>query len=235
LIRHCTGKGGSLHNLATRQIVQNYISNYDHETAPVAEPEDLPWFALRVKSNREKITGLALRGQGYEEFVPTFRRIRPQAGRRKAVDLPLFPGYVFGRFDQGKRLPILMLPGVLHIVGVGKEPRPIDTAEIASIRVIVNSPLSTEPVPFIDAGTRVKVVTGPLTGARGVILQMRDDARLVASLTLLQRSISVQIDPRWVELEEPSANSESRRGGPGLEELRVSGCNGTAAFSEEYR
>ncbi len=215
--------------------MQNYISNQSRENSPeVFSPsEELSWFALRVKSNREKITGLALRGQGYEEFVPTFRRIRLQASRQKTVDLPLFPGYVFCRFDQSKRLPIVMLPGVLHIVGVGKEPRPIDTDEIASIRVIVNSPLASEPVPFIDAGTRVKVVMGPLTGARGVILQRRDDARLIASLTLLQRSISVQIDPRWVKPEEPSADPESLSGNAGVEELSMNEHCGKQGFSEE--
>jgi transcription antitermination factor NusG len=152
-----------------------------------------------VKSNREKITAVALRNQGYEEFVPVFRRSRRSLGRTKTIELPLFPGYVFSRFDKNNRLPILMLPSVLHVVGIGKEPVPIDSVEIASIRVIASSPFFAEPWPFIDVGERVQVVSGPLTGAQGVILSVKNKYRLIASMTLLQRSIAVEIDRESVQ------------------------------------
>lgn len=111
----------------------------------------------------------------------------------------MFPGYVFGKFDQSKRLPILMVPGVLYVVGIGKEPAPIDSAEIASIRVIANSPFCVEPCSYMGVGQSVSVVCGPLAGAQGVILAVKNQWRLVASLTLLQRSIAVEIDREWVE------------------------------------
>jgi len=84
-------------------------------------------------------------------------------------------------------------------VGIGKEPVPVDSAEIASIRVIANSPLCVEPCSYIGVGQSVSVVCGPLTGAQGVILAIKNQWRLVASLTLLQRSIAVEIDRKWVE------------------------------------
>jgi transcription antitermination factor NusG len=157
------------------------------------------WFAVRVKSNREQITARALRSQGYEEFVPVFRRSRRAFGRTKTIEFPLFPGYVFSRFDKEKRLPILMLPGVIHVVGIGKEPAPIDSAEIASIRVIADSPLCSEPWPFLNVGERVEVVSGPLMGAQGVILGVKNKYRLIASMTLLQRSIAVEVDRESVQ------------------------------------
>src|SRR5579875_594106 len=98
-----------------------------------ASNKDLPWFALRVKSNCEKITSLALQGRGYDEFLPTYRRIQlsPNRLKTKAVELPLFPGYVFARFHQQNRLPVLMLPGVLYVVSIGKEPAPLDDSRRA--------------------------------------------------------------------------------------------------------
>lgn len=159
--------------------------------------EEWPWFAVRVKSNRENITARALESQGYEGFLPTFRRSLLLSGRVKTLEVPLFPGYVLSRFDKNRRLPILMLPGVLHVVGVGREPVPLDSAEVASIRAIVNSPLCTEPWPFVGIGQHVQIAAGPLAGARGVIVGTRGKYRLVASLTLLQRSISVEIDREW--------------------------------------
>ncbi len=157
------------------------------------------WFAVRVKSNRERVVADALRGHGYEEFLPTFRHPKDTLSRSGSPEKPMFPGYVFGKFDQNKRLPILMVPGVLHIVGIGKEPVPIDSTEIASIRVIANSPFCAEPCSYIGIGQSVSVVCGPLTGAQGVIMAVKNQWRLVASLTLLQRSIAVEIDREWVE------------------------------------
>jgi transcription antitermination factor NusG len=174
--------------------------------------QEWPWFALRVKSNRERITAMALRSQGYEEFLPTFRRSQRFSDRIRTVELPLFPGYVFGRFDKNNRLPILQLPGVVHVVGVGKEPVPVDSAEIASIRAIANSALCTEPWPFISIGQRVEIAAGPLAGAQGVILGIRGKYRLIASLTLLQRSIAVEIDREWARPYEPPAARVLRPG-----------------------
>lgn len=160
-----------------------------------------PWFALRVKSNYERMTATALRAQGYEELVPTFSRFANGRGSQKVAAIPLFRGYVFCQFNVRKRLPILMTPGVLHIVGIGKEPVPIDREEMSSIVKIAQCKRTAEPHVFLPAGTRVRVTSGPLMGARGIIAASRLGTRLIASLTLLQRSIAVEINPDWIEEE----------------------------------
>ncbi|MDQ6708172.1 MAG: hypothetical protein M3Z85_19625, partial [Acidobacteriota bacterium] len=90
-----------------------------------AEPELHPWFALRIRSRFEKTTATILRGKGYEEFSPSYRSKRQWSDRMKEVDLPLFPGYMFCRFNPLDRFPILCTPGVVSIVGIGKIPRPV--------------------------------------------------------------------------------------------------------------
>jgi transcription termination/antitermination protein NusG len=186
-------------NVRKRAVARKFLRVRKDGSVRELNSNSKSWFAVRVKSNREQITARALRSQGYEEFVPVFRRSRRSFGRTKTVEFPLFPGYVFSRFDKEKRLPILMLPGVIHVVGIGKEPVPIDNVEIASIRVIAESPFLSEPCPFLNVGERVEVVSGPLTGAQGVILGVKNKYRLIASMTLLQRSIAVEIDRESVE------------------------------------
>src|ERR1700690_2508632 len=90
----------------------------------------LPWYALQVASKCEKAvsTGLVLRG--YSEFLPLYRSRRKWSDRFQDVDLPLFPGYVFCQVDIYHRLPVLMIPGVVRIVGVGKMPMPVDDSEM---------------------------------------------------------------------------------------------------------
>ncbi len=156
------------------------------------------WFAIKVKANREAVTAVALRGRGYGEFVPMYRRRRPWSNRIREMQSPLFPGYVFGRFDAWNRLPVLMIPGVVGIVGIGRTPAPIDDAEIEALQAVVRSGAAAEPWPFLRSGDRVLLAAGPLRGMEGLFVSQKNEYRLVVSVTLLQRSIAVVIDRRWV-------------------------------------
>jgi transcription antitermination factor NusG len=73
------------------------------------------WYALRVRSNFDKVVALTLRGKGYSEFLPVYRKLSRCTDRKKQIELPLFPGYVFSRFDINSQLPILTIPGVVHV------------------------------------------------------------------------------------------------------------------------
>jgi len=155
------------------------------------------WFALRIKPQREKIVASALRSKGYEEFLPLYRCRRRWSDRIKEMDVPLFPGYVFCRFDVHSRLPILVTPGVLLIVGVGKTPSPVDNREIAALQSIVKSGLQVEPWPFLKIGQRVRIERGSLEGVEGILVAIKKPYRLVVSVALLQRSVAVEIDHQW--------------------------------------
>ena len=150
------------------------------------------WYALRVRSNCEKVVASSLKGKGYSEFLPLYRRASRR--RREQIELPLFPGYVFGAFDVNQRFPVLTIPGVVHIVGVGHAPEPIDRVELEAIERFISSGKAVEPWPFLKAGEFVLVERGPLTGLEGMLVQVKNSQRLVVSLSLLQRSVAVEID-----------------------------------------
>jgi transcription antitermination factor NusG len=157
-----------------------------------------PWFALQVRSRYENIVAAHLSGKGYECFLPLNTRRRRWSDRFKDIECPLFPGYVFCRFNPLDRLPIRITPGVVFIVGQGKTPAPIDEPEMAAIKSAVNSGLPTQPWPFMQIGQRVRIENGPLCGLDGVLLNFRGRHRLVLSVTLLKRSIAVQVEDSWV-------------------------------------
>lgn len=156
------------------------------------------WFALQLRSHHEKIAAAALRNKGYEEFLPLYSCQRQWSDRVKRIELPLFPGYLFCRFNPQDRLPILTTPGVILIVGFGKTPVPVDDEEIAAIRAIVNSQLPAQPWPMLRCGQRVRINAGPLRGVEGIFTRHKDRDHLVVSVTLLQRSVAVEIDRTWV-------------------------------------
>lgn len=157
-----------------------------------------PWFAVSVRSNYEKIVAASLRAKGYAEFLPLYRS---RSRRRKSAqrsELPLFPGYVFSAFDVNNRLPILTIPGVVRIVGIGHNPTPMSREELLAIHRFVASGGAVEPWPFLKTGDFVLVEQGSLSGLEGVLIQIKNTYRLVVSLGLLQRSVAVEIDRDFV-------------------------------------
>jgi transcription antitermination factor NusG len=156
------------------------------------------WYAVRVRSNYERVVQTGLRSIGFEEFLPVYRVKSRWTDRVKEIERPLFPGYIFGRFDAVKRLPVLMLPGVVHIIGDSRGPISVDETELNAVRRFVESALPLAPWPYLAEGEAVRVEHGALSGLEGIVLRVKDRVRLVISLTLLQRSIAVELDRECV-------------------------------------
>jgi transcription antitermination factor NusG len=168
------------------------------QRAALPPPDQLSWYALRIQSRLASVASTTLRGKGYEEFSPLYRSRRRWSDRIKELELPLFPGYLFCRFDVSDRLvPILTTPGVIGIVGIGKTPAPVDLDEIEAIRVILRSGLAAQPWPSLRVGSKVYIERGPLAGLEGIITNTDKVYRLIVSVSLLQRSVAVEIDREW--------------------------------------
>jgi transcription antitermination factor NusG len=156
------------------------------------------WYALRVKSNCEKLVAAAVRNKGFEEFLPLYRSCHRWSDRVKSIELPLFPGYTFCRIDPNFRLPILTIPGAMNFIGIGKVPVPIEDSEITAIQDAVRSGLPAEPWTYLNVGQLVRLDDGPLAGLEGILIENRKQYRIVVSVSLLQRSVSVEIQRNWV-------------------------------------
>ena len=157
------------------------------------------WFALRVKSRCEKNVANLIEDKGFEGFLPVYQCRRQWSDRTKSVEFPLFPGYVFCRIKPQRRLPILIIPGALHFVGIAKVPVPIEDEEIAAIQAVVRSGLAAEPWPFLKVGQRVRLEEGPLAGLEGILAATPKEHRIVVSVTLLGRSVAVAVERHWVK------------------------------------
>ena len=153
------------------------------------------WYALHVRSRYEKAVSAVLRNKGFEEFLPLYQSRRQWTQRIAEIDLPLFPGYVFCRFEPAeRRVPIVTTPGVMGIVGFGGKPVPVDNAEMEAIHRVLDTGLAAEPWKYTPSGQRVRIEHGALAGLEGIFLEVKKNHRLLLSLTLLQRSVAIQID-----------------------------------------
>jgi transcription termination/antitermination protein NusG len=173
----------------------------DNQLVPAADVNEqlLPWYAIRVRSKFEKLASVALRAKGFEEFLPVYRTRRQWSDRIKAVDCPLFPGYLFCRLAIEKGImPIVTTPGFISILGTGNSPIEVPDAEINAIQVALRSGIPAQPSPHVTVGSRVVIERGPLASVEGIVLNIGDKLKLIVSITLLQRSLAVEIDREWL-------------------------------------
>ena len=161
------------------------------------------WFAVQVWSGREHISAAHLRERGYQVFLPCYREQRRWSDRIKVFERALFAGYVFCQIVPDVLGKIITAPGVIRIVGDGSEPVSIPADEIEAIQRIVATSLSTEPWPMPQAGQRVRIELGPLSGIEGVVLAVKNHHRFVVSISLLQRSVAVEVDSKWLTIPHP--------------------------------
>src|SRR5690242_6876821 len=136
------------------------------------------WYALHVRSRFEKLADSQLKHKGYETILPTYVSTRLRSDRLKSLSLPLFPNYIFCRFDLDRRQPVLLTPGVQSVVGAGRIPLPVDRTEVASLRQLLKSGLNACPSPYLAKGQRVNVTSGPLKGLTGIVVGTNGRYRL---------------------------------------------------------
>lgn len=152
------------------------------------------WYALQVRTRWESSTAMLLSGKEYQTFLPTYKTKRRWNGKLRETAAPLFPGYVFCQFDAQNRLPVLVTPGVISVVGSGRVPLPVDDSEIAAIQTIVSSGFRAEPWPYLEVGQKIRIETDVLRGVEGIVINFKGSHRIVVSVSLLRRSVALEID-----------------------------------------
>jgi len=157
------------------------------------------WYAACTSPRHEKKVAQQMEGNRIQNFLPLYRSVRRWKDRRKQLDLPLFPGYIFVRFALKDRLQVLQLPGVIQLVGFSGKPAPLPDDEIESLRNGLTGNLRVEPHPYLQVGKQVRVHSGPMAGMEGILIRRKEKFRVVLSIHLIKRSMSVEVDESEVE------------------------------------
>jgi transcription antitermination factor NusG len=157
------------------------------------------WYAVYTSANHEKKAAAEISRRGVESFLPVYRTFRRWSDRRVELELPLFQSYVFVHLSLSDRLKVLQVPGVVRLVGFGGLPAPLPDDQMQALRAGLNGQLRAEPHPFLTAGRRVRLRDGPLMGMQGILLRRKGKFRVVISIGLIQRALSVDVDVADVE------------------------------------
>ena len=171
----------------------------------------IAWYALQVRSRKEAYVANQIQAQGIECLFPLYKSARKWSDRVKEVEQPLFPGYLFCKFDFQNRRPIVTTPGVLQVVGYGRTAVPVSEQEIQALRLAVSSEVPKHPWPYLEVGQRVRVVYGTLTGLEGILVNMKGNHRVVLSVSLLQRAVAMEVEASWLVPAEINRESVAHR------------------------
>ena len=152
------------------------------------------WYAVYTCANHEKAVASQFEGRGVEHFLPLYETVHRWKDRRMRLELPLFPSYIFVHLPLREKLRVLEVPGVVRLVGFGEHAAPLPVQEIETLRNSLTRELKAQPHPYLTAGRRVRIMSGPLAGMEGILVRKKSDFRLILSVNLIMRSIVVNVD-----------------------------------------
>jgi len=185
-------------------FLQN-VSGTQQALPTLLEPQLAPapgWYAAHVHSNFEKRVAAELSVKRIECSVPAFQEVHRWKDRYKNVNIPAFPGYIFVRIEDcpSARLDVLRTRGVVRILGIGDTIERIPEPEIDAIRRLFAADVPRFAHPYVREGTRVRIRRGALKDVEGLLLRMKNQARLVLSINILSQSVATEVDLCDVEV-----------------------------------
>jgi transcription antitermination factor NusG len=156
------------------------------------------WFACYTRARHEKRVAALLRERDIESYLPLVSRISQWKDRRREVEWPMFPSYVFARIEPAELHRIVTLAGIAAIVRTNGAPVLIRDEDIANVRrfaaALRRGGVAAEPVPYLEEGQWVEVCGGPLEGVRGMVVQRRTRRRVLVGLKAIGQALEVDVD-----------------------------------------
>lgn len=199
--------------VATATVLQAARQGLPELPASYVDPS---WYAVYTCANCEKKVAEQLCRRGVEHFLPLYEAVHRWKDRWARLHLPLFPGYVFVRLALRDRLSVLQVPSVASIVSFGQRPAALPEEDIEALRRGLSGALPAQPHPYLTAGKRVRIRSGPLAGMEGILVRRKGNFRVAISVDLIMRSIAVEADIRDLGIALPSAWSPQSHSCPAL-------------------
>jgi transcription antitermination factor NusG len=167
------------------------------EAAGWQEPR---WYACYTRARHEKQVERLLSRRGIECYLPMVPRLRQWKDRRKVVEFPLFPSYLFGHFPLTDLHEVLSTPGIATVVRANGEPVAIAAEEVENVRrfasALAEQDVELEVRPFLAEGEWVEVREGPFAGVRGVVVERRNRRRVLVGLEAIGQGLEIDVDTK---------------------------------------
>lgn len=152
------------------------------------------WYAVFTLPQNEKSAAKHLDIRDIETFLPTYETVRVWKNRQRVKTiLPLFPTYLFVRINRWERVKVLESPGVLHIVGNGRNDISVADTEVEFLRSGLFG-RKVEPYTDLVVGKKVRITAGLMQGVEGILVRKSSSMRFVLTLNLINQHAAVEVD-----------------------------------------
>ncbi len=154
----------------------------------------MKWYAVHTRSRHEKQVDLFLSERGVETFLPLVHTLSRRRDRKKYVDIPLFPGYLFVCAEKERLYDVKYTKGVTRIISTGLgAPTPIPDKQILDIKSVMETEVQLDPFPYLKKGRMVRIKSGPLKGLEGILVERKGHYKLVIQIDLLQKGAAAEV------------------------------------------
>lgn len=161
------------------------------------------WWVAHTKSRNEKALAHDLVAKNISYFLPMTWKVQRRSHRTFRSLLPLFSGYLFFCGREAERVELLRTNRVAGVIEVKDQEKLLDELVQFERALRAGAPLT--PYKYIKAGQRCRVIAGPLLGLEGIVIQVKNVARLLLQIDMLGQAASVEINIDLIEpIDEPS-------------------------------
>ncbi|ELR71225.1 Transcriptional activator RfaH [Fulvivirga imtechensis AK7] len=157
------------------------------------------WYIAYTLPHCERKAQKKLYNMGVETFLPLQKVVRQWSDRKKRLEVPLFPSYIFIRTDAHKRFNIIKLPELVQYVSFDGRPVTVSEELIYSLIKVTAGEVEVSN-EIINVGGRVRIVEGKFQGVEGIVSQKNGKTRLVICIRALRRSVKMELPAQFVEV-----------------------------------
>jgi transcription antitermination factor NusG len=165
------------------------------------------WYAIYTRPQWEKKVQTEIDRLAIETFLPLHKVENVWSDRRKIIERPLFPSYLFVCANPRERISALCPSGVVRMVCFNGRPAVVPREQIESVRLAVTAGRDLIDYPYLSSGEQVEIIDGSLQGVTGYVVEMRQTKYVVISVDVMNRAVAVQIDARHLK---PLASGQGR-------------------------
>ena len=151
------------------------------------------WYVVYTCPKAEKTVCTKAQQLGFEAFLPLQKEVRQWSDRKKTVEAPIFPNYVFIRATPQHRFKLLKIRELVSFVSFEQTPATISDEEIASIKKISLSEVNVSPENFYQVGEKVVVIKGQFTGTEGILVRDNGKDKIVIQVRALRQAIAIEL------------------------------------------
>lgn len=156
---------------------------------------DNKWYVFYTKSRHEKSVFSLLIKSGIEAFLPLKKEIRKWSDRKKLIELPIFPSYIFVKIPKHKILEILKFPGISRYISFNGLPAYLRENDIEIIKKAIDN---NNEIELFDSklknGSKVKFITGPFAGYEAIVVGHNRKNKIIVEIEGTNQSILITVD-----------------------------------------